>query len=106
MSDSYLVKVVPAKPNDGADGAHMTQGTKVMVGDSEIRGVTSVELHAGVNDVWRAVIHCHCQPVNVTAEGLVITSRHGIIRRIWNAVFPKQRDATDIADTHRKYDNG
>jgi hypothetical protein len=52
-----ILRVVPAEPRDGK-GPHRCQGTKLFVGGQELTGVTSVELVAQVNEVWRAKVEC------------------------------------------------
>lgn len=56
MSGRFPARIIPAK-SDGP--VQKSQGTKVMVGDVELSGVTKVVLTAEVNDIWRAEIHCH-----------------------------------------------
>ncbi len=67
-----LVRIVPSAPSDS--GLTATQGTKVLVGDTEIPAVFGVTLQADVNNVWTATIRCHCQPPEVSADGLVQVS--------------------------------
>lgn len=44
------------------DGPHLTQGTRLFVGDQELTGVTRVELICEINDVWRARVECMADP--------------------------------------------
>jgi hypothetical protein len=59
MTEQYkhLITVVPDEP-DPASGVVLTRGTKVMMGDAEVKGVTKVIITGEPNDVWRAEIHC------------------------------------------------
>lgn len=52
-----LVRIVP--PVSSGTGAMLAQGTKVMVGDTEIPSVFKVEMCAEAGGVWTATIHCH-----------------------------------------------
>lgn len=70
MNETVIAKIVPA-PVVG-EGPHRTQGTKVMVGDQQLGGVTRIELVAGINDVWRATIHCMVHPTDLLAEAVVV----------------------------------
>lgn len=56
MSESFTARVIPA---EGGGKVQITNGTKVMVGDVELQGVTRIVLTAEMDDVWRAEIHCH-----------------------------------------------
>lgn len=65
----HLVRIVPAEPNER--GYTKTQGTKVLIGDTELPGVYDIALYADVNNVWTATIRCHCQPPEVSVEATV-----------------------------------
>lgn len=56
MSGRFPARIIPDK-SDGP--VQESQGTKVMVGDVELSGVTKVVLTAEVGETWRAEIHCH-----------------------------------------------
>jgi hypothetical protein len=60
-----IIRVVPSEP--GSLGYQVTAGTKVFVGDTEINGVTKIELIGDINDLWRARISCLVQAPNITA---------------------------------------
>ena len=60
MADGQIERIVSSPPDAG--GLTRTQGTKIMVGDSQMTGVTRIELVCDVNDVWRARIDCMVQP--------------------------------------------
>lgn len=62
------VRIIPPK-SSSESRAVMTQGTKVMVGDQELKGVVKIVLTAEVNDIWRADITCHflAQPISALA---------------------------------------
>lgn len=65
MSESKIVRVVPA-PTEA--GPMPVAGTRLFVGDEQIRGVTRVELIADIEDgLWRAVITCLADVQEVTA---------------------------------------
>jgi hypothetical protein len=57
---SQMMRIVAAEPNE--NGLTRTQGTKVFAGDTELTGITRIELTADVNDVWRARIDVTIQP--------------------------------------------
>lgn len=59
MTEQYkhLITVVPGEP-DPANGVVLTRGTRVMMGDTEVKGVTKVVITGEPDDVWRAEIHC------------------------------------------------
>lgn len=62
-----FVRIVPRVKDFG--GLVPTMGTKVMVGDQELPGVTKIVLIAEVGGIWRAQIHCHVnmQPMDALA---------------------------------------
>jgi hypothetical protein len=62
-------------PPDTSAELTLTQGTRIVVGDAELAGVTRVVLYADVNNVWRAEIHCLCAPPNVCAEAVVTVAK-------------------------------
>lgn len=64
-----LVRIVPPPPS--ADGYTQTQGTKVMLGDVAIPGVTKIHLFAWPNNVWRADITVMCEPPEVPAGAML-----------------------------------
>lgn len=45
----------------------VTQGTKVLVGDIQIPGITRIELVCEVNDIWRARIDLNVQATDLNA---------------------------------------
>lgn len=57
--NSYHARIVPAL---SGHGPQMTKGTKVLVGEVELKGVCGITLRADVNDLWRATIECHVLP--------------------------------------------
>lgn len=59
-----IARIVPAIHQDG--GINATAGTKVMVGDQELYGVTRISIYGEPNDVWRACIECYVQPEAIT----------------------------------------
>lgn len=67
---SFIARIIPAPPTD-KDGISVTTGTRVMVGDVELTGVTKITLVADVNDVWKAQIECYFQPTDMTAAAFV-----------------------------------
>ena len=64
-----LARIVPPAAN--ANGYTLTQGTKVMLGDTELSGVVRIHLFAWPNDVWRADITVMCEPPELPAGALV-----------------------------------
>lgn len=59
MTEQYkhLITVIPGEA-DPINGVVITRGTRVMMGDTEVKGVTKVVITGEPNDVWRAEIHC------------------------------------------------
>lgn len=55
-----LLRIVTVQPDES--GVTPTQGTRVFAGDTEIHGITRIEITAGVNDIWRARIDVSIQP--------------------------------------------
>lgn len=72
MSESFTARVIPA---EGGGKVHITRGTKVMVGDVEMQGVTRIVLTAELDDVWRAEIHCHVHAPQVEALAHIVKPR-------------------------------
>lgn len=72
MSESFLARIVPA---ESGGKAQMTQGTRVLVGDVELQGVTRIVLTAELDDVWRAEIHCHVHAPQVEALAQIVRPR-------------------------------
>lgn len=68
-----LIRIIPAIDTHGE--VTPTQGTKVFLGDTEITGIYRIEVTADINDVWRAVIHCHCHVEGITAEAEFVDTR-------------------------------
>lgn len=64
-----IARIIPPESTAGSR-ASMTQGTKVMAGDQELKGVTKIVLTAEVNGVWQADITCHfqAQPISALAR--------------------------------------
>jgi hypothetical protein len=56
-----IVRIVPPEPS--GSGITLAQGTKVMVGETEIPRVFKVEIEAEAGGVWTAKIHCHVKPI-------------------------------------------
>lgn len=69
MKKPMLARIIPNEAS--GDELSRTQGTKVMVGDQPLRGVTKITLVAGVDDVWRATIECMVQPTDIAALAVV-----------------------------------
>lgn len=66
QDERSLIRVIPVPPS--SSGFTKTQGTKLFVGDTEVKGVTRIELIAEVNDIWRARIDVNIQaPADLTA---------------------------------------
>lgn len=63
---NQLARIVPVKRGNGPMA---TMGTKVILGDQELGGVTKIVLTAEINDIWRADITCHVlmQPMDALA---------------------------------------
>lgn len=68
-SEQFIARII--QPEANASGTVMSQGTKVMVGDKEMSGVTKIVLTAEVNDLWRAEIHCYAQSTDLSALAVV-----------------------------------
>ena len=86
-SDPVLARIVPAISGD--DRKCLCQGTKVMVGDQELKGVFRIELVAQTNDIWRARIDVHVQPPTELSALAVVhyPSRWQRVRRWWRELF-------------------
>ncbi len=54
-----IVRIVP--PVFSGNGVMLAQGTKVMVGDTEMPKVFKVEMCAEAGGIWTAKIHCYVQ---------------------------------------------
>lgn len=54
-----IVRIVP--PESDGSKPMLAQGTKVMVGDTEIHRVFKVEMSAEAGGLWVAKIHCYVQ---------------------------------------------
>jgi len=65
--ERQLVRIIPQERD--ASGPVPTMGTKVMVGDQQLSGVTKIVLKAEVNGIWEADITCHArmQPMDAVA---------------------------------------
>lgn len=81
----------------------MTQGTKVMVGETQLSGVYSIELHAGINDVWRAVIHCHADVPAVECDAVVHRTRKPWLARALAWINGEPQDTTSFSSTSREW---
>ena len=57
MSKGMIARIIPP-PIDTNAPCHITPGTRVMVGDTELKGVTRIEVVFELNDVVRARIEC------------------------------------------------
>ena len=68
----FHARIIPTGPHGGA---HKTHGTKVMVGDVELAGISRIVLTADVNDVWRAEIHCFAHAPEVEALATLVRPR-------------------------------
>lgn len=68
-----LVRIVP--PASSPHGYTRASGTKVMVGDTEIPGITNIHLFAWPNGVWRADITAMCEPPEIPADALVVVTK-------------------------------
>ena len=61
-----LLRIVPVEHT--AHDYCVTRGTKVLTPEGEeVQGVTSIKLHADLNDIWRAEISLIIDPPEVTA---------------------------------------
>lgn len=65
VPEGDYIRIVQPRAKDS--GVTPTQGTLVMVGDVQVKGVYKIELLADTNDVWRAVVHCHPKWNEMTA---------------------------------------
>lgn len=71
MTEKFIARIIPATSCGPDSVASPTQGTKIMVGDVELTGVTKITLIAEPNDVWKAQIECYFQPTDMTAVAFV-----------------------------------
>ncbi|MEN5285765.1 hypothetical protein ABE494_07415 [Stenotrophomonas lactitubi] len=98
-----IVTIIPP-PVDDRSGLTRTQGTKVLVNGEELKGVTRVELFAGVDDVWRARIECVAQ-VQVMPGMLLEVESHRPLswwRRLALRIAGVELDTTDMSCTARR----
>lgn len=63
-TEAKLVRIIPPAPY--AAGYQVTIGTKVLMGETEIKGVTKIEIFGDVNDVWRARLSCLIEAPEIT----------------------------------------
>jgi hypothetical protein len=76
-----VVRIVPVEAEPS--GVVATQGTQCFVGDQILGSVYKIELTAEVNDVWRAIIHCHPNFSEITAlSDLVVKHQRPMWRRV------------------------
>ena len=67
MHDSEMVRI--DFTGHVAGRAHKTQGTRVYVGGTQVKGITGITLRADPNNVWRATIECiPSLPDHIVAE--------------------------------------
>lgn len=90
MKRPQLVRIVP--PPASESGHTTAQGTKVYVGDQLMTGVTKIEITCEVGDLWRAVIHCHCQPADLSAAAVVHVPTFWQWIKLWWKNRPPARD--------------
>lgn len=84
-AENKLLIIVPAKRAPD-DGAHKTQGTKVITPlGEELFGVTEIRLTALPNDVWRATITCLVDAPSILAECKVIHKQRRL--SIWERLI-------------------
>lgn len=96
---SNLVRIVPPEPSEF--GWTKTQGTKVFVGDQEIRHVVRIETMAEPNSLWECTITLQAVPPDVPMVGRFFVQP---AKRWWHRWFkPKQVELTDMADLVRRF---
>lgn len=97
-----LLRVIP--PPADKSGHTLTRGTKVLTpGGAEIKGVYRIELVGDVDDVWRAVLHCHVQPPALSAECTVVAKPMSWWRRWWAYVSGAEIEVTSLESESREY---
>lgn len=98
-----IVTIIPP-PMDDRSGLTRTQGTKVLVDGEELKGVTRVELFAGVDDVWRARIECVAQVQVMPGMLLEVESRQPLSwwRRLALRIAGVELYTTDMSCTARR----
>ena len=60
------VTIIPPTPTD--DAVQLTIGTRVMLGDQEIPGLTKVSVHFAADDFIKADLHMFCHMDDTQAE--------------------------------------
>ena len=92
MSEKCIARIVPV-PAEGRF-SQPTQGTRVMVGDVELWGVTRIELVAEVNSTWKANIECHVHATDLMAEAFVFRPRMTLLQHLreWWRNLPHAKD--------------
>lgn len=98
-----IVTIVPP-PVDERSGLTLTRGTKVLVDGEELKGVTRVELFAGIDDVWRARIECvaHVQVMPGMLMELVSHQPLSWWRRLALRIAGVEMDTTDLSCIARR----
>jgi len=98
-----IVTIIPP-PMDDRSGLTRTEGTKVLVDGQELKGVTKVELVAGVDDVWRARIECFAQMQVMPGMLLEMESHQRLSwwRRLALRISGVNIDSTSLSCTARR----
>jgi hypothetical protein len=101
--NSVKARIVLPTPSTSC-GLVKTQGTKVMIGDLPLPGVTKITLHGEANDIWRATIECNLQPPSeLVALSVVKVRKDPWWRRILRRMRRGGLEVTNIDSTIREY---
>ena len=76
-NDAALLRIMPSQP-DKESGYCLTRGTKVMLGDREVKGVTKVVITGEPNDIWRAKIECLVSITDMPGMAWLLSHRTNI----------------------------
>lgn len=102
----HLAKIVPNI--DGVrDVACLSRGTRVVVGDAELTGVTRIVLVADVDDIWRATIECHVEPPDELLASSVIRAKpkERWYSRVLRWINGEPKDVTSLSSWAREFEH-
>lgn len=90
MKDQNLLRIVP--PAALASGLTNTRGTKIFMDDTQIRGVTRIEIICGIDDVWRARIECTFDPTDLSSLSMEFKPTMWQRFKLWWRNLPPARE--------------
>lgn len=101
----HLAKIVP-NFDGGHDVACITRGTRVVVGDAELAGVTRIVLVADVDEVWRATIECLVEPpAELLASSVIqVKPQERWYIRVLRWINGEPKDVTSLSSWAREFE--